>query len=374
MELIAARTTSAIKGLDGRRPRFARIEMDEWRMFCGKSERTVAGALAQLERWHCVIREYPEAKTHRGGYSLNASAFSERPLPMPRLHRPRTRPHDASTFAPPGIAAARAGSAAERIPEAADDGQTKSEQVLQVSAEQEPAIRPSEPGPSQTAEATSVVQIVTPIRGDSQVKAPSDAPLAETFCPWGWTCPYILRTEAESGPVSQSVEWTDRPTEPGAAELEAIRAAIPAELCDQLNESPTVALLARIHLALGGAPPARLQQRIYSRWKAITSLGLIEKLASDVGEVWKQNSSRQAVADAQASKARIVDDCIMARQLVQEDSSDADDRAWASDTLLHALETDALDEQQKDRCRALLRQLAEDTGADRKSQSPRADL
>lgn len=83
----------------------------------------------------------------------------------------------------------------------------------------------------------------------------------------------------------------------------AIAAAIPAELCKKLNEVPSAALIDRIDVKLDGAPPEKLKERIWARWKTIMSLGLLENLAEDVGKAWKIEGpdSRERASAAGAS-------------------------------------------------------------------------
>jgi hypothetical protein len=100
--------------------------------------------------------------------------------------------------------------------------------------------------------------------------------------------------------VSQSVAvdetLTDRLTE--------LHEAIPTKLCERLNETPSQELLLRVNENMRGAPAEKLTERIYLRWKFITSLGLLADLADDVGRAYlKTQKERKAAAVATATRA-----------------------------------------------------------------------
>jgi biotin operon repressor len=64
--------------------------------------------------------------------------------------------------------------------------------------------------------------------------------------------------------------------------LQAIQDAIPPDLCQKLQDTPTPQLLQKIADALKDAPPENLTARIRARWENITSLGMLVNLAADV--------------------------------------------------------------------------------------------
>lgn len=68
----------------------------------------------------------------------------------------------------------------------------------------------------------------------------------------------------------------------------AVFGCIPIELFDKLQDLPSPQLLAAIHRNLDSAPPEALTQKIWQRWKSITSLGLLANLALDVGKAYRQ--------------------------------------------------------------------------------------
>ena len=82
----------------------------------------------------------------------------------------------------------------------------------------------------------------------------------------------------------------------------AIENAIPVALCEKLHETPSAALIERIDANLCGAPPERLTERIRARWKNITSLGILERLARDVGKAWAKGYAERAAAEKEAEQ------------------------------------------------------------------------
>lgn len=97
--------------------------------------------------------------------------------------------------------------------------------------------------------------------------------------------PLVITEEEEK--VSQSVP-------PGSDDrLTDIENAIPEALTAGLHDTPSPELLRRISRNLGDAPLERFTERIYARWKSITSLGLLAELALDVGKAWKAEKKAQ---------------------------------------------------------------------------------
>jgi len=68
--------------------------------------------------------------------------------------------------------------------------------------------------------------------------------------------------------------------------LTDIAEAIPEELQDELQQTPSYQLLTQIDQNLSGAPVASLTQKIIQRRKVITSLGILPELARDVGDAY----------------------------------------------------------------------------------------
>lgn len=85
--------------------------------------------------------------------------------------------------------------------------------------------------------------------------------------------------------VSQSVEKTDRPTDPHTRILEAI----PPALTQKLGDVPSGQLLRRIAAKLNGAPIEAFTAKIEERFSSITGLGILEKLAADVAAAHAHN-------------------------------------------------------------------------------------
>ena len=89
----------------------------------------------------------------------------------------------------------------------------------------------------------------------------------------------------ESVSVSQSVEKSDRPTDPHLR----ILAAIPPALTVKLGDIPSGPLLRRIAAKLNGAPIEDFTAKIEERFTSITGLGILEKLAADVAAAHAHN-------------------------------------------------------------------------------------
>jgi len=109
--------------------------------------------------------------------------------------------------------------------------------------------------------------------------------------------------------------------------LTDIANAIPEELQEQLQETPTPKLLAQINERLGGAPVANLTQRIRKRWKTITSLGIVKDFAEDVGKDYIRSQPKRMAATANGSPPKSTQDQI----------------AWASEILTHTEDHSAID-------------------------------
>lgn len=218
--LIASRTTSAVKNLFGRRPEFARIDMEEWQMYCSRGERAIAGALADLEKRKIVLREHPDSKTHRGGYKIDTAAIHRVPLPGPRPHRERTRPAlEARLSAGSATAALRSPGEPRHVLQSASQPQQNQPvppEVLQEPAEST-APRPGaeSPASSSPAEAPPILykctvppdpqpEARTPFCTPRQPNLQPDARQPETYSPWGWRCPLILETQPQAPTTSSS--------------------------------------------------------------------------------------------------------------------------------------------------------------------------
>ncbi|HEU0142929.1 MAG TPA: hypothetical protein VFQ79_24630 [Bryobacteraceae bacterium] len=145
--------------------------------------------------------------------------------------------------------------------------------------------------------------------------------------------------------VSQSA---DRPTDtlPPEPELEAIRQAIPEDLIEDLGEVPSRRLLQRIHAKLRGAPVEWLTQRIRLRRRIITSLGVIEHFAGDIGNTYqeiqrrRQRSSAAPLPPAPSSPEDIAALIAEARDILSDPQAGSGLHQWARDTLAaHANKT-----------------------------------
>lgn len=135
----------------------------------------------------------------------------------------------------------------------------------------------------------------------------------------------------------------DRPTEPPSAvesKNDDIRAAIPDEVLSACNDVPSFDLYDLIRTHLRGAPLTRFTDRIRQRQHKITDLGLLARLADDVGQAYVEGVRRtqtQATANAAAEA--------QTRQEVTE----REQRLLEEDALRSAAELvfDAMDETEK---------------------------
>ena len=98
----------------------------------------------------------------------------------------------------------------------------------------------------------------------------------------------VGRSVVEENTAAEPDLPTDRLTE--------ISDAIPPQLLERTADKPSPTLLKKIHVALNGAPLELFTRRCLMRCKAVSSLGILESLAKDVGAVWRVQ--QQAVAAA----------------------------------------------------------------------------
>jgi hypothetical protein len=340
MVFIAARTTSARKP----RPEYARIEMEEWRAYTGRPERTIALALQRLEKRNVVIRSNPDSKTHRGGYKLAPEAIHTMPLRPPRVCQPRGA-RQAKVAASSVLAAFDRPSAECPVPQAAAEpsvlqqavepgeafsaagaeGRRKDDQVLQTSAELPKLTSVAEQLTEQSAAQAPVARLVakparalTPqelhnFRNQWEENLQPRGRNSATFCPIGLRCPYDPGTwqhakKKEEGtdlrtPISKSVGGVEGP-EPTLAEIEAVRDLLTGELAEKLKSLPSDSHCRNSTRNMQGAPLTDLRKRIDLRRHIITSYGLVEHLAKEVGDAYvalQRRGSRERPAPADAN-------------------------------------------------------------------------
>jgi len=339
IELIEARTRSARKAYPGGpRPKHAVIPMDDFKAFCGASERTIALHLAELEKDSFIERQRGSQETHRGGYRTLPANYRKKELPQPKTprHRKRTEPATAHVTAPAQAAAMRAPARPPQpgIEKAAMIGrmvlQSLAEHAaLPAVAEIRQALAMAEQAPAQPAAESVLVREIAQaaartemqnagrglqvgLHGTAEILPPVGATSA-TCCPYGWLCP-VFDGPSEGSPVqkqnqkqdqsvgrSDTAAATDRPTlEPQDhpalpekdADLDAIAAAIPARLTAKLASVPGRPLLLAIKAELQGTPAEWLERKIYQRWNAIASLGLLIRpdggLAADARKAYQE--------------------------------------------------------------------------------------
>ena len=209
---IAARTTSAPKP----RPIFARIEMDDFRKYCGYPSRTISLALAQMEKPGVVWRSNPESKTHRGGYRVSVSALRGLPLRRPLPCRPRqakfARPANLAALRGERVMAVRAGfpilqPTAELtihpgVAEQLAEGRVAERPVVQQTTSHM-ALQPAQP-------ALSNAELQSLRNGLQEILQPG-VELPPSFCPIGLSCPYDPGA-CEPAKNHQEEEITDYPT------------------------------------------------------------------------------------------------------------------------------------------------------------------
>jgi len=155
----------------------------------------------------------------------------------------------------------------------------------------------------------------------------------ETYCPWHWACPFIVKDLAENKPLihiiqimesqqaGSAVADANRPDRPANSDqVEQIRKLLLDELSDRVpGESPSDDLCRRIFGALAGCPLewvtkgskgiGLLRHRIRERQFRINSYGLAEHIARDVGNYWKENKIqvvRQTRAEYEETKSLLI--------------------------------------------------------------------
>ncbi|HZT29695.1 MAG TPA: helix-turn-helix domain-containing protein [Bryobacteraceae bacterium] len=104
------------------------------------------------------------------------------------------------------------------------------------------------------------------------------------------------KIERKSGlSVGQKDSRRDRPTDSSSPEAEIQKLPQVRRLSTRLKDTPSPQLYADILRALAGAPLADLDARIALRFEKITSLGMLVKLAGDVG---RAHAAREAERQA----------------------------------------------------------------------------
>jgi hypothetical protein len=164
-------------------------------------------------------------------------------------------------------------------------------------------------------------EIARPISTASAVNVSA----AETHCPIGWACPYLVSDLDNSQPLIQVIQTLEvnhstavpepAPDRPASSEeLEQIRQLLLSELSDKLpGERPTDRLCERIHLALKGCPLewicegsrgiGLLRHKIVKCFYRIQSYGFVEHIARDVGKSWEDHQVK-ARQQQQEERAR----------------------------------------------------------------------
>jgi len=85
-----------------------------------------------------------------------------------------------------------------------------------------------------------------------------------------------------------------------------ILSAIPPELLERLDDTPSPRLLERIDQKLAGAPLQDFTERIAARWQTITALGILGSLADDVSRAWRKSETDKVAGIPVASERKSI--------------------------------------------------------------------
>lgn len=219
-------------------PEYADIDIDEFRALTGAGARAIIQNLAEAEKLGFVASRYPERKHHKGGYKVVPEAFAAAPLPDPRTRhcKPRSSPPkanevhpnaphpEAAVLAPERIAAFRASN--EVHPNALHPNDSPSLR-FGVHCDAPPAgLIPQAPPPQGNPDADTPQVHLDEGAG---IAMHPEARRDESYCPWGWPCPYLGSRKQEEEPQSSSsgvVTTPDQTTtrSPESTILEALAA------------------------------------------------------------------------------------------------------------------------------------------------------